>query len=122
MTTQTPTPTYILSVKFSDGTGSIWVRVYGDSALPIMNQMTPEKFKVYLDLNEETREQEVKDQLNKLNHSAFSVMVKPSISEYNGQESLSYFASKVFDFSYKRNNDFLIERLTAYATKPDVTA
>jgi hypothetical protein len=121
MTTQTPKPTYILSVKFSDGTGSMWVRVYGDNALPIMKQMTPDKFKVYLDLSEESREQEVKDQLNKLNHASFSVMVKPSISEYNGQENLSYFASKVFDFSYKRNNDFLIERLTSYTDKPDIT-
>lgn len=114
ITTATPVPTYILSVKFTDASGSLWARVHGDSALPIMKNMTPEKFKMYLDLGDESREQEVKEQLNQLCFNSFSILIKPSVSDYNGQQSLGFFASRVYDFSFKKNNDFAIQRLKAY--------
>ena len=44
-------------------------------------------------------------------------MIKPSISDYNGQQSLGFFASRVYDFSFKKNNDFAIQRLKAYQRK-----
>lgn len=121
MTTAEPVPTYLLSVKLTDSTGSIWTRVHGDSAIPIMGNMKPEKFKNYLDLGDESRDQEIKDQLSAFNFKQFSVMLKPSMSEYNGQQSLNFFASKVYDYSFKKNNDFLIQRLKTFSEKADRT-
>ena len=120
MTSSNPIPTYIISVKLTDSTDSLWVRLYGENALPIMNGMTPDKFKQYLNLGDETREQEIKELLTSLNFRQFSVLVKPSVNDYNGQQSISFFGSKVFDFSYKKSNDFLIERLKIFEDKEDV--
>lgn len=117
MTTANPIPTYMISVKLSDSTGSIWARVHGDSAVPIMGNTSAEKFKMYLDLGDESREQEIKEQLSSFYFNKFSIMLKPSMNEYNGQQSLNYFVSKVYDFSYKKNNDFLIQRLTQFTGK-----
>jgi replication factor A1 len=121
MTTTDPVPTYILSVKLVDTTGCLWTRVYGENAVPIMGNMTADKFKHFLELSDETREQEIKDQLKSVYFKSYSVLLKPSHNEYNGQTSLSYFASKVYDFSYKKNNDFLIQRIKSY-TESEVKA
>ena len=59
MVSPSPIPTYILSVKLTDSSGSLWIKIYGDSALPIMNNMTADKFKQYLDISDESREQEI---------------------------------------------------------------
>jgi replication factor A1 len=122
MTTNEPVATYILSCKIADSTGSMWVRVYGDAALPIMNQMTADKFREYLQMGEEVRENEVKEQLSRNTFGEYSFMIKPSVSEYNGQTSMSYFASKVYDYSYKKSSDFLMSRLQAYKDKPEIAA
>lgn len=119
MVSQSPVPTYILTVKLTDSSGSLWVKIYGDSALPVMNNMTADKFKQYLDISDESREQEIKDVLGSLNFKYYSVLIKPSFNEYNGQTSISYFGTKVYEFSNKKNNDFLIERLKTYIKKAE---
>lgn len=84
-----------------------------------MNNMRPEKFKEYLDMKDESREQEIKDVFSSLMYKQYSVLVKPSMGEYNGQNSLNYAGTKVYDFSFKKNNDFLIDRLKKYKKKGD---
>ena len=119
MVSSSPIPTYILSVKLTDSSGSLWTKIYGDSALPMMNNMTADKFKQYLDISDESREQEIKDVLGNLNFKYFSVLIKPSVNNYQGQSSISYFGTKVYEFSNKKNNDFLIERLKTYIKKAE---
>ena len=123
LSSTTPIATYMLNVKLTDATDSAWVRVHGENALPIMGGITAKKFKTdYLSLNDDLREIEMREILNSLNFKEFSVLIRPSINEYNGNESLNFFASKAFNFSCKKNNDFLIERLNAYQRKETTEA
>lgn len=88
-----------------------------------MGDVTPEKFKLKLEENDETREVEIKEILNSLNFKQFSIQVKPTFNDYNGERSMSYFAQRVYTFSAQKNNDLLIHRLKAYQRKlPDVMA
>ena len=119
MVSSSPIPTYILSVKLSDSSGSLWVKIYGDNATPIMGKMTADKFKQYLDISDESREQEIKDVIGELKFKYFSILIKPSISDYNGQTTISYMGTKTNEFSNKKCNDFLIKRLLTYQTKFD---
>ena len=120
MTSTSPVPTYILSVKVGDATGSLWIRVHGDTALPIMNNISAKDFNGILQQPDDAKEQEIKDTLGGLAFKEYSISLKPSISEYNGQMSTSYFAQRVFDFSSKKSNDFLIDRLYSYKRKEDI--
>lgn len=118
-----PVATYMINVKLTDATDFAWIRVHGESALPIMGGITAEKFKTdYLSLSDDLREIEMREILNSLNFKEFNVLIRPSISEYNGNENLNFFASKAFNFSCKKNNDFLIERLNAYQRKETAEA
>ena len=82
-----------------------------------MGKMTADKFKQYLDINDESREQEVKGVLGGLNFKYFSILIKPSVNDYNGQTTISHIGTKVYEFSHKKNNDFLIQRLKSYMKK-----
>jgi len=85
-----------------------------------MGNISPEMFQKHLEQPDELREQEIKELLLGLNFKQFSVLIKPSISDYNNISTVSYLAQKVYDFSFKKNNEFLIDRLKTYSSKEDV--
>ncbi|CAI2360853.1 unnamed protein product [Moneuplotes crassus] len=114
MSTSNPVPTYIITVKFTDGTGSIWTRIYGDNALPIMGNTKPEEVHKMFANDSEESNVEIRNFLNSLNFKEFSVMVKPSINSYNGQESLNYHGSNVKTYKPEKSNHFLLQRLSLF--------
>lgn len=79
-----------------------------------MGNMKPEEFKEKMDLSEEVREQEIRDILQTQSFRKFSLMIKPTRNDYNNSQSINYFAQRVYDFSFKKNNNFLIQKLKAY--------
>lgn len=112
--TEKPIPTYIITAKLTDGTGSLWTRIYGDNALPIMGNTPPEEMHKMLQKEGEEANVEIRKFLNTLNFKEFSVMIKPSMNSYNGQETLNYNASSVRTVKPEKNNHFLLQRLAAY--------
>jgi replication factor A1 len=115
MVTKNPVATYLITVKISDSTDSIWVKVYGDSARIVMGNLDPAKFKAdYLDQEGDDKTQHIKDKLMAMTFKQFSFSVKPSFSEYSGSQTVSYFANRVFELSHKKSNGFLIDRIKAY--------
>ncbi|CAI2361170.1 unnamed protein product [Moneuplotes crassus] len=114
ITTNEPVPTYFISVKFTDGTGSLWTKVYGNNALEIMGNTQPDElFKMFQNEDDEEND-DVRKFLNTLNFKEYSVMIRPIINNYNGQESLNYLGSNIKTYSPEKNNHFLLQRLSLY--------
>ena len=116
-TFETPIYSYLLSFKFTDPTGVLWMNCFRESGEVILGGLTAQKYHDLVQSYEGTSEasnEEIKQIGISNSFNQYKVLVKHSQDTYNGELRDRYTAIKVYEESYTRQNKHMIEILEKY--------
>lgn len=130
-TFEKPVYTYMLSFKFSDPTGTLWMNCFRESGEVLLNGMTAEKYNSFM-TSEFTSRPEGPGSVNSIDElkqigisnsfNQFKVFVKHTEDTYNGEMRDRYTALKIYKLSnLNQDNMSMLSILNAFKLK-DVNA
>ncbi|CAI2359121.1 unnamed protein product [Moneuplotes crassus] len=131
---------YMLTARISDATDSLFVNLYRDNANPIMGGMTADEYSRFREDNLTKVDEKIdqrtlalfKDKItsNYFKHHSILIRIKPE--EHNNEIRFKYAGTtsikgnnpssndnKYIQFSFKKDNQNLLDRLECYSNKPD---
>lgn len=126
-----PNYSYMVSFKLSDGTnepelgGIIWANCFNEAAEILLGGLKAETY------NELAKADDLTIGVNSAAYSSlreigaknsykrYSMYIRRSESEYQGEIRNRYTAQRIFPIVYQKENKFLLDLLSEYRNKPD---
>lgn len=110
-----PNPTYMLTGKITDSTGSIFVKLYGDQAKQVMAPTTEQQYLVAKQASAND-EKELKDLLSSKYYKNFTFMISAKQSQFSTGR-IDYSAIRVYPGNFREANGTMLKHLNGYKTQ-----
>lgn len=111
----TMVPTYMLTAKVSDLSGSLYVQFPRELGEPIMAGLNAKEF---LELKERLDEGELRTFLNeKVYNQYHQMLIKASADTFGGEGRYRFYAFKVYGHSLREEDSMLLKRLSIFQNK-----
>ena len=118
---ENPEQIYMLTAKVGDLTDSIYINFYRNNADPIMGGMTAEEYN-RLRYEENMTVEKFKEKIDSNLYKQHSILVKAKQEQHMGEDvRLKFIGTKILDYSFKKENWNLLDRLDVYSTKPEIS-
>jgi replication factor A1 len=112
---------YMLCAKINDASSSVFVNFYRSNAEPIMGGMTAAEYNAIRPWDKNDLDG-FKEVINSNFFKMHSILLKVRAEQYNDNEyRYKYVGTKVLDYSFKKDNWNLLDRLELYSEKPDLS-
>ena len=117
--------TYMMAAKIEDGTDTLFVNFYRNNAEPIMGGMTADEYYNFRlscyrgpdkkEFNSELFKEKISENFYR-NHS---VLLKIRPEEHNKEIRYKFVGTKILEYSFKKDNWNLLDRLELYSNRDD---
>ena len=117
---ENPEQIYMLTAKVGDLSDSIFVNFYRNNAEPIMGGMTAEEYNK-MRFEEGMTIEKFKEKIESNFYKQHSILLKAKPEQHMSDDvRFKFIGTKILDYSFKKENWNLLDRLECYSAKPDI--